>query len=809
MNYEGMPIRQQADKQYLETVKGKFKKYVFLVVHVMTGLRMHRFSLLVLLVLGLGLANGISATAFVEDSVQILPDTDSLLVCTGTSIQLSATDADSYSWTPASDFDNPLAQDVTLTPSTSQWYFLTAMIGGQDCIDSVFVTVVDPTFEVTLSRTDTICPEDRVDAVFSSNAPISSVEWNTTDGVVDPESTDGTAMFPLATTEYIVTATIGNCERSDTFTIDVIPFSLISLTGDTLFLCKPETGTIRLSVSPMVDITWSPDDEFIDPMGTTANVSNEVTMTYTATAMYMGCTLARDIVVKVDSLPTLDLAVIPEKDPYCEGEEIYIIGANVDTSLYPDLEFEWVPDDGQIQDSANTGNVHAILLDTTMFIRYVTNNACVDSSTVTVNVIPQEIPLSVTDTVLCPGEMFQVEVQDPNIMDIEWTPADGLSCTDCYDPIVTVQQNPITYMVSGENMGCPMQASLNVSVKDDYLIPVNPNPITGCAGDMVEIQIDTFGGVEDLSIQFQSGSGQLSCNDCPNPTLTIESDGALFITGTQTDPNFCLAVANVPIAINGEMMVNGGQFTGCVGEPIVIDLTGFGFENPVLSIQGNADLSCTTCLMPEVTLNDNSNANLVVNSDESGPGFCGKITTFLITPGNQDQFNFELSDSMPGQGEIISVTLTTVPPAPGGTQYAWTVNGNSIPDDGATAEVSLSQPGPNVVTVTWINSNGCPQTEMITINALEPEINIPNAFTPNNDDTNDKFRINIIGNIQLTEFVIFNRWGQVVYDNADPEGWDGEFNGEPAPPEVYVYVAKFRFPNGDTQVEKGDVTLIR
>ena len=54
-----------------------------------------------------------------------------------------------------------------------------------------------------------------------------------------------------------------------------------------------------------------------------------------------------------------------------------------------------------------------------------------------------------------------------------------------------------------------------------------------------------------------------------------------------------------------------------------------------------------------------------------------------------------------------------------------------------------------------------------------------------------------------------NRWGQVVYEGADSEGWDGDFSGKQAPPEVYVYLATFRYPNGDKEEHKGDVTLIR
>ena len=745
------------------------------------------------------------------DSVFIITDSDSLLVCEGTTIDLEATTADSYSWSPAADFDDPTAQNVVLTPSQSQWYYLDATLNGVDCRDSVYIELIDPTFSVSLSRTDTICPKERVVATFISNNPITSITWEPVDGVVDPENTDSTDIRPLETTEYIVTAEIGNCELSDTFTIHVIPFRLELVGNDTLYLCKPDTQSIRFNVSPpAVQIVWSPLDGFIDPFGNSADVFPEVSTTYNATAEHMGCVLSQDIFVRVDSLPPLDLIVIPEKDPYCAGEEVYLIGANVDTSLYPDLVFQWTPDDGQIQDSTNTGNVRVITNDTTTFIREVRNNACIDSSFITLNVIPPAIPLSVNDTTLCPGEMFQVFVLDMTVEDIEWMPPEGLSCTECFDPVVTVGEQQVMYMVSGEKEGCPVGASLNVFPKPDYFIPVSPNPISGCEGDMIQVQVDTFGGVTNISLSV-TGGNTISCTDCVDPIITIAGPGQLIITGDHLDSMFCDAFAQVPILIGEPEQVPGGVFPGCVGDPITIDLTGYGFVNPVVSITGDATLECndSDCLMPTVTLNSNSNANLIVDSDDSSPGFCGKITTFLITPSPMDQASFILSDSMPGQGEIITVTLVTQPPPAPGTTFSWTANGVPLDGDGISVEVALNEAGVNVVEVTWINSSGCPQTYSEEIFAREPEINIPNAFTPNGDDANDFFKVDIVGNIRLTEFVIFNRWGQVVYNNTDPQGWDGMHNGEPAPPEVYVYSAKFEFPSGKTERMKGDVTLIR
>ena len=86
---------------------------------------------------------------------------------------------------------------------------------------------------------------------------------------------------------------------------------------------------------------------------------------------------------------------------------------------------------------------------------------------------------------------------------------------------------------------------------------------------------------------------------------------------------------------------------------------------------------------------------------------------------------------------------------------------------------------------------------------------MPNTFTPNGDGTNDFF--NVVGNAEarVVAFRIFNRWGQQVYDNRNPaQGWDGTFNGQPQPSEVYFYQIEVQTPDG-VWTQQGDVTLVR
>jgi gliding motility-associated-like protein len=150
------------------------------------------------------------------------------------------------------------------------------------------------------------------------------------------------------------------------------------------------------------------------------------------------------------------------------------------------------------------------------------------------------------------------------------------------------------------------------------------------------------------------------------------------------------------------------------------------------------------------------------------------------------------------------------PPGPSGTTYNWFVNGEPQDDMGNPATVVMPTMGDMAtITVQWLNSQGCFEMASTTVGLEEPDIEFPNAFTPNGDGENERFRPRVVGPANLDELLVFNRWGQVVYQGNDPDGWDGRFKGEPAPPEVYVYLATFRFPNGDEIEYKGDVTLIR
>ena len=101
----------------------------------------------------------------------------------------------------------------------------------------------------------------------------------------------------------------------------------------------------------------------------------------------------------------------------------------------------------------------------------------------------------------------------------------------------------------------------------------------------------------------------------------------------------------------------------------------------------------------------------------------------------------------------------------------------------------------------------------VTSNILEleqiTEIFIPNAFAPNGN--NPVFKpVSIFIQEDGYSMYIYNKWGELVFETHDKnQGWDGTFNGEAMPQDVYAYYIKYKDSAGAAREKRGTVTLIR
>lgn len=92
---------------------------------------------------------------------------------------------------------------------------------------------------------------------------------------------------------------------------------------------------------------------------------------------------------------------------------------------------------------------------------------------------------------------------------------------------------------------------------------------------------------------------------------------------------------------------------------------------------------------------------------------------------------------------------------------------------------------------------------------FSPTIYVPNAFTPNNDNLNDKFSI-ATGAIKEFKISIFNRWGEKIWENTNiDEFWDGTYSGKSVQNDVYFYNIIFTDFKNKEYTLSGTVHVIR
>lgn len=115
------------------------------------------------------------------------------------------------------------------------------------------------------------------------------------------------------------------------------------------------------------------------------------------------------------------------------------------------------------------------------------------------------------------------------------------------------------------------------------------------------------------------------------------------------------------------------------------------------------------------------------------------------------------------------------------------------------------------------DENGCQLDTIIRVAQKRCKIYIPNSFSPNQDNINDLFLLSTLdaSNINVSKYMIFDRWGNMVYSANDflmsdtQFWWDGTFHKMTMSPGVFAYYIEVKYEDGGSEIFKGDVTLVK
>jgi gliding motility-associated-like protein len=160
--------------------------------------------------------------------------------------------------------------------------------------------------------------------------------------------------------------------------------------------------------------------------------------------------------------------------------------------------------------------------------------------------------------------------------------------------------------------------------------------------------------------------------------------------------------------------------------------------------------------------------------------------------------NFLPADTLLCQYETIELAAT-------GNFSGYTWNTGSV-------DKVIAAKAPGTYWLQVKDANDCIGRDSISINlkACAAGFYVPTAFTPNNDGKNDLFKPILMGNVLQYKFLIYNRYGELIFESSDfTKGWNGKINGTDQNTNGFTWICWYQLEGSAAKKAKGSVVLLR
>jgi gliding motility-associated-like protein len=484
----------------------------------------------------------------------------------------------------------------------------------------------------------------------------------------------------------------------------------------------------------------------------------------------------------------------------CLGEQIQL-GAM--SNLPGTVSYQWQTPNGTLSCAA---------CDSTFFVSQVPGSqevtllagdgTCTVSDTLLVTVLDSPLPAyeMAENQTICSGDTVYIGgVATPGVS-YSWHATPPSAVPNVANPGVSPSATTV-YFLEVKQDGCP------VALSDSVVIEVVEPPVPVLADTLIcpggSALLDPAVGT-GFDFAWTSTDPAFSAN---SPLLEVlPANTTVFFL--KIENGICLPVmdtATVFVAGMGVLEVNGDTVV-CGFSPLDF-FTDAGvpgtyfWKSPSGDVWSNSDPALPFSFIPGLGVQ----ALTVAFIDAAG---CATLfdTLFIRVekPVEIDSIGSNRTDTVyVGTAIELSAFLMETP----AMSYQW-----SSGDTGSPVTVFAKKPPTESWSVTVTDALGCTDSAGVTFIVLEPLFDVPNAFSPNGDGVNDRFRVVycLEDGFEVLSMKVFNRWGKMVYEEQNGNaGWDGNYRSEPAPAEVYVYYILLKMPDGALREIKGDITLLR
>lgn len=621
-------------------------------------------------------SSSVTVTVIANPVVQVTPSSASY--CSGGNTSLSASGANSYTWSPSTGLSGTTGATVTASPTTTTVYIVTGTgTGNCTAASTVTVTVLSNPVVTASASPGNICSGSS-STLTATGA--STYAWSPSTGLSATTGSSVTAS-PVSATTYTVTGTAANgCSSIGAVTLGVLSNPSVSASAVSPSICNGSSTV--LNASGATTYTWSPSTGLSSTIGSSVTASPTVSTVYTVVGSFAtGCTRSATVAVSVNSNPVVIASATASTICLGSGTQLSATGSST---------YSWSPSTGL---SSTTGS--SVTASPTSTITYTvtgtSGNGCTSSSTVTVTVAgPPPITVS-GQTAVCPGSSTSLTAS--GAAGYVWSPSAGLNTTTG----ATVTASPssaITYTVTGTSAaGCVSSTTVSLTISAPA-ISVSAPSYCIAGGDSVSLSASG-----SVTYSWSPSSGLSSATGTmvkASPSVTTT------YTVTGTSGSNCTTSATITVYVNSfpsATITNPNPFGFCPGSSALLNST----TNNGTSYQWLLNNN----IIPGAT-NSNYQTNtpgsyaVIITNSLSCSTTSSTVTVAQLTPP-------AISASVSPSTTVCSGELVTVNGS-GGVSYSWNggiTNGNPFVINDTTT-----------FTVTGAGSNGCTATSSVTINAV-------------------------------------------------------------------------------------------
>jgi gliding motility-associated-like protein len=539
-------------------------------------------------------------------SLPIVKASDDTTICSGDTVQLIASGASLYVWSPSNTLNNALIANPLAFPSQNTLYTVTGInLSGCKNSDSVLISIFN-TNAISAGVDTSVCIGDTIQLNASGADKYS---WSPSQFLSDVNSANPKC-FPTSSTVFILTATLGNCSVIDSVIVIVNALPPISAGKDTSVCIG---SSVQLNASGGIKYSWSPGEYLSDSLVANPFASPPYEFEYTVIGTDVhGCSNTDQVSIQVFAVPEVIISV---DSAMCDGDTIPM-------SATGGTNYHWEPPLGLSQTEFASTLVYPPV--TTTYTVTVTNQfGCTTtaSAKVTVNELPNVSAGS--DQFVCPG--IGVQLQATGALYYFWTPSTGLSNNNSSNPIATVYSNT-TYVVTGIDVkNCHATDTVNLVLLPPLQSFISNDTII-CSGSTAHLNAGGGISYQWLPSNSLSDAAVASPIATPSESTTYDvyvSDGICY-----TD------TLNVTVTVQPLPTINAGADADII--------SGVAYNFNVQSSEGNYSwlpsdgLSCSDCPNPTATPKQTT-TYVVTVTDSIG---CSSSDSITLTVGCGDDVVF-------------------------------------------------------------------------------------------------------------------------------------------------------------------------